>query len=123
MISQQTTNNKIAIPTIHFIELTARDDVRIFEIEQAVVLILPSSPKPAILLERYSTRTVQCFCSSLKAGGVGKSAGRNRTGSWSVLVSVRLSHFVIVRVKSSQLAEMYRRMSVRGWEPSAARGV
>src|ERR1700730_1031395 len=45
MISQQTTNNEIAIPTIHFIELTTRDDVRIFEIEQAVSAHLAEFPQ------------------------------------------------------------------------------
>ncbi len=35
MISQQTANDKIAIPTIHLIELTAWHDVGLFEIKQA----------------------------------------------------------------------------------------
>jgi hypothetical protein len=38
-------------------------------------------------------------------------------------MSVKLAQFVIVRVKSSQPAEMYRRMSSKGWEDSGARDV
>src|SRR3981081_4045549 len=38
MVPQQTSNNEITIPAIHFIELAAWDDVRIFKIEQAVRL-------------------------------------------------------------------------------------
>ncbi len=38
LIAEQAQNDEIAVPTIHFVELAAGNDVRVFEVEQAFIL-------------------------------------------------------------------------------------